>query len=218
MSGTIVDQCFLLYLCLFCFLCVFDFVGLCIIADIHAGGGRHYGLYYGRYYGRCFCTYSGLGFSGFQGFRRPIRMLGISAGIGLRVFSGCQGVGQYECWGLLLSPRTHIVGWLSANVYFLLDMWSILGRVTFVHRSKWYTGGLDRGTCNVQCANRQIVTAQWSFWCLFGATWPLGDKLVLIIWRWARFAVWRVAGEVSGGDSPSKSCQRANWQRIGRGG
>ena len=67
------------------------FVVVCIMADIHAGGGRHSGLYYGRYYGRCFCTYSGLGFSGFQGFRRPIRMLGISAGIGLRVFSGVRG-------------------------------------------------------------------------------------------------------------------------------
>ena len=44
-----------------------------------------------------------------SGFR-PIRMLGISAGIGLRVFSGCQGLGQYKCVGLLLSPRTHIVG------------------------------------------------------------------------------------------------------------
>ena len=80
---------FVVCLCLFCFLRVFDFVVVCIMADIHAGGGRHYGLYYGRYYGRCFCTYSGLGLSGF----RPIRMLGISAGSGLRVFSGCQGLG-----------------------------------------------------------------------------------------------------------------------------
>ena len=93
MSDTIVDQCFLLCLCLssFCLSLIFVVV-VCIMADIHAGGGRHSGLYYGRYYGRCFCTYSGLGFSGF----RAIRMLGISAGIGLRVFSGCQGLGQYE--------------------------------------------------------------------------------------------------------------------------
>ena len=90
MSDTIVDQCFLLCLCLFCFLCVFDFVGLCIIADTHAGGGRHYGLYYGRYYGRCFCTYSGLGFSGFQGLD-PYECSGLALGSGLGFFRGVRG-------------------------------------------------------------------------------------------------------------------------------
>ena len=84
------------------------FVVVCIMADIHAGGGRHYGLYYGRYYGRCFCTYSGLGFSGFQGLD-PYECSGLALGSGLG-FSCFQELGQYECLGLLLSPRTHIVG------------------------------------------------------------------------------------------------------------
>ena len=66
------------------------FVVVCIMADIHAGGGRHYGLYYGRYYGRCFCTYSGLGFSGFQGLE-PYECSGLALGSGLGFFRGVRG-------------------------------------------------------------------------------------------------------------------------------
>ena len=69
-----------------------------------------------------------------SGFR-PIRMLGISAGIGLRVFSGCQGVGQHECLGLSPPEPTLLDDFPLMFISFWIcgQFWEEIG-VTFVHR------------------------------------------------------------------------------------